>query len=129
MDYQIFLAMRFRYKGPFHHCSSHVMVQEVYSRVIVHEEETKGASTGRKLKEVVIGNFSMWLNPRAGNMKRFCSDWLPERARWANRTRSGFFDVKNKVPRDKILFSSIFRNSFTDQPCLIKILDIGIVCS
>ena len=31
-------------------------------------------------KEVIIGKFIIWLNPRAGNMKRFlCSDWLPER--------------------------------------------------
>ena len=33
----------------------------------------------------------IWLAPRAGKMKRIlCSDWLPERARWAYLVRSGF---------------------------------------
>ena len=35
--------------------------------------------------------FMIWLNPRAGKMKRIlCSDWLPERAEWAFLARSGF---------------------------------------
>ena len=40
-----------------------------------------------------VGNIKRlikWLAPRAGKMKRIlCSDWLPERARWAHLARSG----------------------------------------
>ena len=35
--------------------------------------------------------FIIWLAPRAGKVKRIlCSDWLPERARWAHLALSGF---------------------------------------
>ena len=35
-------------------------------------------------------SFIMWPAPRAGTMKRIlCSDWLPERARWAYLAPSG----------------------------------------
>ena len=41
-------------------------------------------------KKTVITCFIIWLAPRAGKMKRIpCSDWLPERARWAYLARSG----------------------------------------
>ena len=56
-------------------------------------------------KEVIIGNFIIWLNPRAGNVKRFlCTDWLPQRARWANRTRSGFSALRMKSRERKFSF-------------------------
>ena len=43
--------------------------------------------------------FIIWLAPRAGKMKRIpCSDWLPERARWAHLARSG---LPALVPRTK----------------------------
>ena len=36
----------------------------------------------------------MWLNQRAGKIKRILrSDWLPERARWAQLARSGISRV------------------------------------
>ena len=40
---------------------------------------------------ITKSEFVVWLAPRAGKMKRIlCSDWLPERARWAYLARSGF---------------------------------------
>ena len=44
----------------------------------------------RQGKKILTSNIT-WLNPQAGKMKRIlCSDWLPERARWAQLTYSGF---------------------------------------
>ena len=43
-----------------------------------------------------------WLNRQAGEMKRIlCSDWLPERARWASSSRSGFHGL---VPQENFSF-------------------------
>ena len=88
----------------------------------------KGASTVPKLKEVTIGDFIIWLNPRVGKMKRFlCSDWLP-------RGQDGLIaparDLPRiKVPQEKVLFLAIFYNNFLYRlSCSVKILDIGIVC-
>ena len=59
------------------------------------DKEKKRRVLPQGRKEVIIGNFIIWLNPRAGSMKRFlCSDWLPERARWADRTHSRFSALK-----------------------------------
>ena len=70
---------------------------------------------------LVMCAFIIWLAPRAGNMKRIlCSDWLPERARWAYLTRSGFCLLCSAKAK---LFGVIFlpyNESFIDQACLVK---------
>ena len=89
----------------------------------------KGASTVPKLKEVTIGDFIIWLNPRVGKMKRFlCSDWLPLRARWANRTRSEFPADKESASRKSSLFGHFFYKFLYRSPCSVTVLDIGIMC-
>ena len=54
-------------------------------------------------------------------MKRIlCSDWLPERARWAYLARSG---LPALVPQKRNSIGVLFwpyNKSFIDQACLIK---------
>ena len=72
-------------------------------------------------RETTISRFIIWLAPRAGKMKRIlCSDWLPERARWAYLARSG---LPALVPQKRNSVGVIFwpyNKSFIDQACSVK---------
>ena len=53
---------------------------------MVLQKEGSQGRTGHMIRLIII-----WLAPRAGKMKPIlCSDWLPERAKWAYLARSGF---------------------------------------
>ena len=63
--------------------------------------------------EQILLFFFIWLNPRAGKMKRILrSDWLPERARWALLARS--LDISGVGPaRISSLFGYIINRLLT----------------
>ena len=79
-----------------------------------------GRETEKKVKQL-ISNIIIWLAPRAGKMKQIlCSDWLPERARWAYLAHSG---LPVLVPQKRNSFGVIFwpyNKSFIDQACSVK---------
>ena len=60
----------------------------------------------------------IWLVPQAGKMQRIlCTDWLPERARWAYLARSG---LPALVPQKRKSVGVMFwpyNKSFIDQAC------------
>ena len=52
----------------------------------VHQPRNK-----TKTRHKILPSNIIWLNRQAGKIKRIlCSDWLPERARWAQLAFSGF---------------------------------------
>ena len=62
----------------------------------------------------------MWLNPRAGKMKRILRfDWLPVRARWAHLARSGFPCLFRK----KMFSFWPYDKSLIDQAFLVKMAE------
>ena len=71
--------------------------------------------------ESALMAFIIWLAPRAGKMKRIlCSDWLPERARWAYFARLG---LPALVPQKRNTVGVMFwphNKSFIDQACSVK---------
>ena len=73
VDYQIFLGMGLCCKDPFHHCSSHVIVQGILFKDSTDTEKKRRVLPqvpGRK--EVIIGNFIIYTAESAsGNMRRF----------------------------------------------------------
>ena len=55
-----------------------------------------------EVRQSTVILFFIWLNPRAGKMKRILrSDWLPEQAKWTHFARSGFPAL---VTSEKVLF-------------------------
>ena len=55
-----------------------------------------------EVRQSTVILFFIWLNPRAGKMKRILrSDWLPEREKWAHLARLGLSAL---VPQEKLLF-------------------------
>ena len=78
----------------------------------VHQPRNK-----TKTRHKILTSNIIWLNRQAGKVKRILrSDWLPERARWAQPACSGFPAF---VPQEKILLLTKLVRS--------RWLDIGLV--
>ena len=69
-----------------------------------------------RLVYLVLSSPIIWVNPRAGKVKRIlCSDWLSERTRWTYLTSLGFSAL---VPQEKGLIWP-YNKSSIDQACFV----------
>ena len=74
----------------------------------------------------VIFCFIIWVAPQAGKMKRLlCSDWLPERARWAYLASSGFPALFPQTRNSLVYSFGHIINPLLTKLVLSRWLDIG----